>query len=65
MPRPQLEAGSVQQEEGLVKDLTGQLDSGTEHRQVEAGTSSAPIRRKGKNPMVRSSRKHPDTTIIL
>jgi hypothetical protein len=55
----------MQQQEGLVEDITRQPDQGAEHRQAEAGTSSTSVRRKGKHPMAWSPCKQPDTTIIL
>jgi hypothetical protein len=44
--------GSVKQEEGQVEDITGQKNSGAEDRDADAGTFSAPTRRKGKQPIV-------------
>jgi hypothetical protein len=40
----------LQQQEGLVEDITSQPESDAEKRQMEVGTSSEPPRRKGKNP---------------
>jgi hypothetical protein len=55
----------VQQQEGLVEDITSQPDSDIERRQMEVGSSSQQTRRKGKQPMAWSPRRYPDATIML
>jgi hypothetical protein len=64
-PRPQPMVGSTQQEEVQIEDITGKPESGGEDREPEVGTSSAPVKRKGKQPIARSPCKHPDASIVL
>jgi hypothetical protein len=49
----------------MVEDITRKTKLGMEYREVEAGTSSMLLRRKGKQPLARSPHKKTKALIIL
>jgi hypothetical protein len=57
--------GPEQQHEGLVEDVIGWLEAYADDRTMEAGTSSQPPQRKGKQPIARSLRRQAATTVVL